>query len=107
MELNETNIFTGIPEVDTEILDKLDDKTLYNTCMVNSYSSELCMNDKFLRKRINDYLENKKKRWFMQNIGIPHRDNDMPAIIQINAGENWYQHGRLHRDNDMPALRYY
>jgi len=29
--------------------------------------------------------------------GVPHRDNDQPAI-------KWYQKGELHRNNDQPAV---
>lgn len=57
MEVHETNIFTGIPEIDTLFLHRLDDKTLYNIAQVNMYAYELCMNDIHLRKRINSYLK--------------------------------------------------
>lgn len=47
----ETNIFTGIPEMDTHILKQLDNKSLYNACQINSYAAELCWNDKILRNK--------------------------------------------------------
>ena len=56
MELDETNIFTGIPEMDTMILHELDDKTLYNMAQVNMYVYELLMNNNILRNRIHTYL---------------------------------------------------
>ena len=47
MDVHQTNIFTGIPEIYTEILLNLDNKELYNICQVNNYSAELCYNDSF------------------------------------------------------------
>ncbi len=35
--------------------------------------------------------------------GLPHRDNDQPAVIYVNGTRRWYQHGRLHRNDDLPA----
>ena len=55
MDIYDTRIFTGIPEIDTSILHELDDETLFNTCQINAYSSELCWNDKILRGRFNEY----------------------------------------------------
>ena len=37
--------------------------------------------------------------WFKH--GLPHRDNDLPAIIRGNHKE-WRQNGLLHRNNGMP-----
>ncbi len=51
MNIYETNIFTGIPEIDTQILLELRAPDLYNVCLVNQYSAELCYNDKTLRER--------------------------------------------------------
>ena len=39
-------------------------------------------------------------------LGVYHRDNDKPSIIQDNVAgryERWYKHGKLHRENDKPA----
>ena len=55
MDIYDTRIFTGIPEMDTSILHELDDETLFNTCLINIYSSELCWNDKILRERLDEY----------------------------------------------------
>jgi len=35
-----------------------------------------------------------------------HRDNDLPAIINSDGTEKWYQNDQLHRDNDSPAIIY-
>lgn len=51
MNIMQTNIFTGIPEMDTHILKQLDSKSLYNACQINSYAAELCWNNKKLRNR--------------------------------------------------------
>jgi len=50
-----TNIFTGLPDADVNILHQLDDNQLYHTCLVNKYSYNLCQNDKILRDRFNHY----------------------------------------------------
>ena len=60
MELEDTKIFTGIPEMDTHILDQLDNKTLYDVCQVNQYAYELCLNDITLRNRIKAYLRRRR-----------------------------------------------
>ena len=62
MELEDTKIFTGIPEVDTHTLDQLDNKTLYDVCQVNQYAYELCLNDITLRNRIKAYLHMQRPR---------------------------------------------
>ncbi len=56
MELEDTKIFTGIPEMDTYILDQLDIITLYKVCQVNQYAYELCLNDIKLKNRIKAYF---------------------------------------------------
>lgn len=44
---------------------------------------------------------NGEKRWF--NKGKLHRDDDLPSIEGGN-GRLWHSHGELHRDNDLPAM---
>ena len=45
--------------------------------------------------------------------GLIHRDNDLPAMIQIFIKTDtvltkiWYQNGCIHRDNDLPAVIQY
>lgn len=53
-----SNIFTGVPEIDTLILHELDDQTLYHIAQLNRYGYELCINDIILRKRINNFIVN-------------------------------------------------
>ena len=43
------------------------------------------------------------KYWF-NSAGLRHRDNDLPAIENVNGNKYWYQNGRLHRDNDKPSI---
>ena len=40
--------------------------------------------------------------WF-QN-GLEHRDNDKPAVVRFNGAKEWYQEGKLHRNGDEPAF---
>lgn len=37
-------------------------------------------------------------------IGKLHRDGDKPALINSDAGLEWFVHGRRHRDGDKPAV---
>lgn len=62
MELEDTKIFTGHPEIDTYTLYQLDNRTLYNVCQVNQYAYELCLNDITLRNRIKTYLDLRRPR---------------------------------------------
>lgn len=36
--------------------------------------------------------------------GKKHRDNDLPAEIDVFGTQSWYQRGKLHRDGDKPAV---
>ena len=74
MELDETNIFTGIPEMDTMILHELDDKTLYNMAQVNMYVYGLLMNNNILRNRIKTYLRPPVRRQGGLRFGAMERD---------------------------------
>ena len=40
--------------------------------------------------------------WYKNN--KYHRDNDLPAIIELSGDQFWYQNGKYHRDNDLPAV---
>lgn len=44
------------------------------------------------------------KEWY--NMGVLHRDNDLPAVIYKNGPQKWILDGKLHRDNDLPAISY-
>jgi len=39
--------------------------------------------------------------WFKD--GAPHRDGDLPASITADGSREWWKDGKLHRDNDLPA----
>lgn len=43
--------FTGIKDVDMEILLKIDDRYLLNTCLTNKYINNICKDENFWRKR--------------------------------------------------------
>lgn len=38
--------------------------------------------------------------------GLIHRDNDLPAVVNANGTQKWFQYGKIHRDNDKPATIY-
>ena len=82
MELDETNIFTGIPEMDTMILHELDDKTLYNMAQVNMYVYGLLMNNNILRNRIHTYLNRLVQTVINPRTGRPVRVGS-PAYNQL------------------------
>ena len=52
-------------------------------------------------------VEDQDKQQWYQN-GKRHRDNDQPAVIWYAEGtraiEEWWRHGRRHRDNDQPFV---
>ena len=50
-ETSQRKIFTGFPDIDTEILLNLEDYILSNTFQVNRYAADLC-NESFWNKRI-------------------------------------------------------
>jgi len=43
------------------------------------------------------------KIW-LDSDGLYHRENDKPAIIDVDGTMMWYTHGKLHRDHAMPAI---
>lgn len=49
-------------------------------------------------------IRNKHKCWL--KYGLSHRENDQPALINLNGDVEWYFYGKLHRDNDEPAMIY-
>jgi len=42
--------------------------------------------------------------WYDDETNL-HRDNGLPAMVFLDGGEMYYQHGLLHRDNG-PAVKY-
>jgi hypothetical protein len=53
--MNRTNIFTGLPDADVNILNQLSNHDLYNVCLVNKYAYNLCYNNLHLRNQYIDY----------------------------------------------------
>jgi len=43
-------------------------------------------------------------KYWCNNAGKVHRDNDMPAVIYEDGSKEWYVNGLRHRDNDLPAV---
>ena len=42
------------------------------------------------------------QRWYKED--KPHRDGDLPAVIDADGTQKWYKEGKLHRDGNLPAL---
>ena len=47
---------------------------------------------------------NKYNSKFWYKNGLPHREKDLPAIINSNGSMAWCKNGDYHRDNDNPAI---
>jgi antitoxin component YwqK of YwqJK toxin-antitoxin module len=64
--------------------------------------------DKELKEILSDMISGKAEvfsiyiKW-NNSAGQLHRDNDQPAVINVNGSKYWYRNGQLHRDNDQPA----
>ena len=43
------------------------------------------------------------QRWYDADYNL-HRDNDLPAVVDSNGDQFWWQHGQLHRDDGQPAF---
>jgi len=48
--------------------------------------------------------QNKTEFWYF--LGEIHRDNDQPAVTQVDGTQFWFQYGKYHRDGDKPAIVY-
>jgi len=44
------------------------------------------------------------KEWWIK--GLRHRAGGLPAIQHWNGTKIWYMNGKRHRDNDLPAIEY-
>jgi len=44
------------------------------------------------------------KYWYNES-GEYHRDNDLPAIERSDS-KYWYKNNKIHRDNNLPAIEY-
>ena len=44
------------------------------------------------------------KNWFKD--GRRHRDNDLPAVIDLGNYRMWFKDGKRHRGDDKPAIEY-
>jgi hypothetical protein len=57
-----TEIFTGVPDVDREILQRIkNDETLFNVCMTDKYSASICNEDFWRNRFISKYGVNLAK----------------------------------------------
>lgn len=64
------SVFTGIPDVDMQILINLSEYHLENVCRVNKYINSLCTDDKFYKYRLDKYLNRplkKEQKYYREN----------------------------------------
>lgn len=47
-------------------------------------------------------FNNGGRRWTLND--IPHRENDLPAMIDSDGRKEWFDHGRRSRPNGKPAV---
>lgn len=74
---------TGIPELDLEILNNMDDDTLLKTCQVNKSINAICFQDRF-------WLNRFKSRF--PNILIPNNENPKDYYFYYAI---WNRYGKL------------
>ena len=82
------NVLTGNKDADLIILDKLDDKTLVNFCIVNKEANRLCSIDSFWRNRlIKNYgnIQFKSRTWKQFYLSIFKYWHDDTNIAMRNA----------------------
>ena len=57
-------------------------------------------------KYVNNINLSRNTKYWLDEEGHFHRDNDKPAIISDMGSRHWYQHGKIHRDGGKPAIIY-
>jgi hypothetical protein len=45
-------------------------------------------------------------KYWRNEEGKKHRDNDLPAVITAKGSMFWYQNDKFHRNRDLPAIVY-
>ena len=53
----------------------------------------------------NPTIRHGNKIWKNKN-GKLHRDNDLPAVVEINGGKAWCINDQLHRTNGPAVIRF-
>jgi len=72
----------GIKDLDKYVLDKLDDRSLFNICQTNKKYSELCQDDLFWKKRA-------ESRFFPQYIKRKSKDKSWKSLYLNSIYINW------------------
>jgi len=72
----------GIKDLDKYVLDKLDDRSLFNICQTNKKYSELCQDDLFWKKRA-------ESRFFPQYIKRKSKDKSWKSFYLNSIYINW------------------
>jgi hypothetical protein len=94
-----TTTFTGIENVDIDILNFLDDLSLSNACMTNTYLNKLCRNEDLWRRRLEKYYPD---RIVLKTKDLSWRD----FYIALSDAEKW-DHKRLFQlDNAIEILEW-
>ena len=124
------DLFTLVPDVQkltVEFLEPTEIKELYVTCKNSKVMFEELTKHTCLIIDCKRIITNEELKWFeTHNIelklletfenelgtqtwyknGKIHRDNDLPAVINLYGDQIWYKNGEIHRDNDLPAIIY-
>jgi len=56
--------------------------------------------------KINPECDSFGHKYWYNEAGKFHRENDLPAVISNNGTKFWYQNGDYYRDNGLPAIEY-
>jgi hypothetical protein len=78
------SIYTPIKDTDVYTLFQLDDRDLYNACMVNKQTYQLCQHNPMLKRKLDIYL----KRY---NFNVIHKRNERPLVRPIYHSYNAYE----------------
>ena len=55
----------------------------------------------------NPTIDSRGNKFWFDELGNYHRENDLPAVEYTDGTKFWYQNGLRHRKDGLPALEYY
>ena len=58
------------------------------------------------RKLSNPECDSFGHKYWYNEAGRFHRDNDLPAIERTDGSKYWYKNNKIHRDNNLPAIEH-
>ena len=104
-------LFTRTHDVDIQILNELDDKTLSLTCQLDKYAASLCSTDDLWRKRVIKYFGDKASlREAPMNIDIIQIRGDNAGTFFVTIGQtfvavfNWQEKRFVPLNSDQQKL---